>query len=77
MSHIEYIEDMQTHQTDERYGAGSKTLCCLDITPRRLRKMAVSTDPASVDCVLCQQIRTSREKMDAEVASGTFWKRFA
>jgi len=64
------------HQTDERYGASTKTLCCLDITPRRLRKMAVSTNRASVDCPLCLQIRASREKMDAEVANGTFWNRF-
>jgi len=66
------------HQTDERYGASTKTLCCLDITPRRLRsgKMAVTTDPDGVDCPLCLQIRASREKMDAEVANGTFWNRF-
>jgi len=70
---------MQTHQLDTRYGAGSKTLCCLDVTPRRLRsgKMAVTTDIATVSCVLCEQIRGQREQMDAEVASGTFWCRFA
>ena len=70
---------MQTHQLDERYGAATKTLCCLDVTTRRLRsgKMAVTTDPASVTCLLCDQIRGQRAKMDAEVANGTFWNRFA
>jgi len=70
---------MQTHQLDTRYGAGSKTLCCLDVTPRRLRsgKMAVSTDAASVDCLICQQVGGARAQMDAEVANGTFWNRFA
>jgi hypothetical protein len=39
--------------------------------------MGVTTDIASVTCVLCAQIRGKREQMDAEVASGTFWNRFA
>jgi hypothetical protein len=70
---------MQTHLLDERYGNGTKTVCCLDVTPRRLRsgKMAVTTDTASADCLLCEQVRQKREQMDREVATGTFWKRFA
>lgn len=70
---------MQTHQLDTRYGAGSKTLCCLDVTPRRLRsgKMAVTTDIASADCLLCEQVRQTREQTAREVANGTFWNRFA
>jgi len=78
MSDVQYTLGMQTHQLDERYGAGSKTLCYLDVTLRRLRsgKMAVTTDAASVTCLLCDQIRGKRQQMDAEVANGTFWNRF-
>jgi hypothetical protein len=64
------------HQLDERYGAGTATLCCIDITPRRLKRMGVTTNKASVTCGACRSIQQQREKIDAEVANGTFWNRF-
>jgi SWIM zinc finger len=63
------------HQLDERFGANAATLCCRKVSPRR-PSLQVTLDRSIVTCVPCQQIQQARDKMNAEVANGTFWNRF-